>query len=269
MSKKGKRRAFGQHFLKDSAISDEIVQTALKEAAANDCRQILEIGPGKGALTLPLLEYLPDHKKIESLVLVEKDEALGTRWAETHSLRPYSVQIADFLDLAPEKWILKPPVAVMANLPYSSSVAILKKLNQFRENIPVMVLMFQAEVSKRLRAEIGTRDCGSLSIYFQNLWEIKKLLGVPPKSFNPPPQVNSEVVVLKRKSVPLVPGSIEDEALWEEFLRQSFLHRRKMLRSAFPWKNALEQTGVDDRKRPEALQWHEWISLFQFVRQMN
>jgi 16S rRNA (adenine1518-N6/adenine1519-N6)-dimethyltransferase len=194
----------------------------------------LEIGPGKGALTLPLLARLAKEPKtnIELVTLVERDEKLAEFWKKHATPIKLMVAAADFLQLSESQWVLKPPIAVISNLPYSSGTAILKHLVKQKESIPVMVLMFQAEVARRLRAEAGTKERGSLSVWIQNLWDIEKSLSVSPKCFSPPPKVNSEVVILRRRESPRIKGSVEQETRWESLLRASFAHRRKMLRSS-------------------------------------
>jgi 16S rRNA (adenine1518-N6/adenine1519-N6)-dimethyltransferase len=261
----------GQHFLKDSAVSDSIAESIITEAIHHQCVALMEIGPGKGAITLPLLQRLPKAPLLQSFLLVERDPNLAQIWQGYSSSIPLRVETSDFLELAPDKWLERKPIAIVSNLPYSAGTAIVTRLAQELQHIPVMVLMFQAEVAKRLRAEPSTRERGSLSIWIQNRWDVRKLLFVPPRAFSPPPEVDSEVVVLTRRKVPWVQfeQKPELEALWESLLKSTFAHRRKMLRSVIPWRNALELCGVDGTKRAEALQWSEWDSLFQAVRQVT
>jgi 16S rRNA (adenine1518-N6/adenine1519-N6)-dimethyltransferase len=268
----GKRRALGQHFLKDAAISEAIAERGVQEAKLSGCKGLLEIGPGRGAITLPLFEQLRKTPEIQNFQLIEKDQQLALEWKEHPAHFPFSITSGDFLEIPESEWLSPKhsPLAVVSNLPYSSGTAILDRLARHTDSIPVMVLMFQAEVAKRLRAEPSTKERGSLSIWIQNLWEVEKFLAVPPKAFNPPPEVNSEVVILKRRQAPRIPGTVhgEDAVIWESFLKTCFAHRRKMLRSSIPWRNALEQSGVDGTKRAEALQWPEWERLFFSVKKV-
>jgi 16S rRNA (adenine1518-N6/adenine1519-N6)-dimethyltransferase len=259
MPTRGKRRALGQHFLRDASVAQLLVERVVAEARASGCRSLLEIGPGKGALTDLLLARLPS----ERLVLVERDPALGLHWA---GLCPresrLKVEIGDFLELPPERWDSEAPVGVVSNLPYSASKAILLRLSERGESIPFMVLMFQAEVAQRLRAEPSSKARGSLSVWIQNQWEVTRLCSVPPGAFAPPPEVASEVLVLRRLAEPRVPAMRGRERAWEELLQAAFAHRRKMLRSGLracePFRNALEASEVDGRKRAENLSWDEW-----------
>lgn len=286
MATQGRRRALGQHFLKDKGIANAIAQAVLKEAARYHCQGLLEIGPGKGAITLPLLQKLKEDSQGSSIslkhfLLIERDGRLAqnSEYSQNESTFPLSIEVGDFLTLPEERWLKIQPLAVVSNLPYSAGTAILDRLARHVGQIPVMVLMFQAEVARRLRALSGTKERGSLSVWIQNRWDVEKLLLVPPGAFSPPPEVQSEVVILRRREKPWIQVSphgpdspsqdSKTEALWEEMLRASFAHRRKMLRSMFPWQNALELCGIDGRKRAEALDWSEWDRLFQAVRQVK
>jgi 16S rRNA (adenine1518-N6/adenine1519-N6)-dimethyltransferase len=285
MSTYGKRRALGQHFLKDLGVIQKIVGKTLEEAVLNQCTVLLEIGPGKGALTLPLLESLKTqglHQKnsVQRLLIVEKDEGFAEFWV-AHGRSNWSagadltltVQKGDFMDLPENLLFGHGKMGVVSNLPYSAGTAILNRLARQGATIPFMILMFQAEVAQRLRAEEATKGRGSLSVWIQNLWNVNHFLDVHPKAFLPPPEVNSEVLCFQRRSSPRVDGTTdpEGERLWETLLKTCFAQKRKMLRSILNsqrvWQNTLELSGVDGTKRAEALQWQEWNQLFQAAKQ--
>lgn len=256
----GRRRALGQHFLKDRGICERIVGAAL-EFPGNS---FLEIGPGGGALTLPLIESLQSREKPE-LVLAERDARIVEQW-RSRELPPWvRIEAGDFLDLPEERW-LKDQLFVVSNLPYSAGTAILTRLALHRERVAGMVLMFQAEVAQRVRAEPESKAWGSLSVWIQNAWDVKRLLSVHPGAFNPPPEVDSEVVVLSPRSQLRLPRTQGENLRWESLLKHAFAHRRKMLRSGLPkqgpLRNALEASGVDGTKRAEALSWDDWERLF-------
>jgi 16S rRNA (adenine1518-N6/adenine1519-N6)-dimethyltransferase len=264
MPARGKRRALGQHFLRDPAVQARIVTAALELAREAGITRLLEIGPGKGAITSPLLERLGEAPSVERLLVCEKDRELATYWtAEALGKPRLSVLAGDFLELSREQWMSDPPPGVVSNLPYSAGTAILDRLA--RERIPFMVLMFQAEVAQRLRAVPSTKAWGSLSIWVQNRWDVSRLCAVPRGAFSPPPEVESEVVILRRRKEPRVP--VASEELWEGLLKACFAHRRKMLRSALSGRpalrSALESSGVSGSKRAEALDWTEWAALLQ------
>jgi 16S rRNA (adenine1518-N6/adenine1519-N6)-dimethyltransferase len=277
MTAHGKRRAFGQHFLKDTALIQQIIDEVAVQAERHGCHHVLEVGPGPGALTLPLIRRFstPENTsqpqlQIQSFQLIEKDRKLAERWSHPETPLPFSfsVECGDFLDIPPAHWLKSDgsPLLVVSNLPYASGTAILTALARQKPSIPVLVLMFQAEVAQRLRAAPSTPDRGSLSLWIQNEWDVTCLLKVPPQAFSPPPEVQSEVVVLTRREQPRIPeacASPEAARVWEVFLKTCFAHRRKMLRSSLPWPNLLTLAEVDGTKRPEALDWDEWTRLFR------
>lgn len=255
-----KRHAFGQHFLKDQKLCQEIVETFLKEIESLPVQQILEIGPGKGALTFPLLERKPQNLP---LTLAEKDRDLIAFWKEKN----IPLLEGDFLK---QENPLPKGTAILSNLPYSAGTAILVKLSPETERIPFMMLMFQKEVAERLYAPPSTPDRGSLSVWIQNLWSVGPFQVVPPSAFSPPPKVQSEVVLLRPRKTPMISGTQSELPLWESLLKRAFSQRRRMLRGIFkgsPWQNTLEASQVDGTKRAEALDWEEWQALFQALLQ--
>jgi len=272
MATLGRRRAYGQHFLKDRGVCTQIADTTFELLKKNGSRSLLEIGPGKGAITNPLLDRFSTMPELDQFLICEMDRELAARWKDdTATLGRVQVLDADFLELTPEQWLSSAPLTVVSNLPYSSGTAIFTRLARDPSKVRGMVLMFQAEVAKRLRAERGVKDWGSLSIWTQNQWDVTKLLTVPPGAFAPPPKVMSEVVVLVPRTEPRISGTTgENEKHWEGLLKACFAHRRKMLRAGLPksgpLRNALELSGVDDTKRAEALDWTEWEKLFRALR---
>jgi 16S rRNA (adenine1518-N6/adenine1519-N6)-dimethyltransferase len=267
MATHGKRRALGQHFLKDTSIAAQIAEAAVNGARQYGCKTLLEIGPGRGAITFPILERISKDQGCERVLLVEKDRDLAQEW-KTRSLMtfpvPLVVESADFLELPEAQWLMLQPIAVASNLPYSSGTAILTRLAACTTEIRFLVLMFQAEVAKRLRAGPSSSGRGSLSVWIQNHWDVQSLVKVPPGAFSPPPDVNSEVVVLTRRENPWIDtaSTAVRSRTWDALLRACFAHRRKMLRSTFPWPQALQHSGIDPTLRAEALDWAEWDKLF-------
>jgi 16S rRNA (adenine1518-N6/adenine1519-N6)-dimethyltransferase len=269
-----KRRFFGQHFLRDQEVIHTIIEKVITELKLNPCQSLLEIGPGKGAITFPLFKALQQESSplVQSFLLVEKDRELVEFWNAQKEVQNDFIEVegADFTNVPSSIWAKEQPVGVVSNLPYASGTAIFQILAEARSQIPFMVLMFQAEVAHRLRAIPGNpkdkKDVGSLTLWTQNHWEVSQLLHVPPKAFQPPPKVDSEIVVLKPRSAPLIPESDQHPELWQKLLRSAFAQRRKMLRATLgknaTWKEALSKSGVDPQKRPEALSWEEWKTLF-------
>lgn len=270
----GRRRAFGQHFLRSEKVIHDTCEAARQALLQYRADRLLEIGPGKGALTEPLLRIFDSEEmgSVKDFLIIEKDRKIAENWIEVSRARErVTVVSQDFLEVPVATWAGgRERVVIVSNLPYSAGTAILKILVENDIHIPAMVLMFQEEVAKRIRAEPSTPDRGSLSLWIQNIYQPKKLLRVPPSAFNPPPKVFSEVISLVKRPIPLIPEAHQDprsRALWNELLRRSFAHRRKMLRSGLgSWKKVLQESGVDETKRPEALEWEEWRKLFESAR---
>jgi 16S rRNA (adenine1518-N6/adenine1519-N6)-dimethyltransferase len=257
-----KQKAFGQHFLQDQTVITSIRDAALDAVAKHPGHALLEIGPGKGAITRPLLEELPLEVPF---VLAERDRELIAYWEGESRVSRFLK--GDFLDQSDQELLEIGPFVVVSNLPYSAGTAIVVRLAGMSERIPEMVLMFQAEVAKRLYAGASTPDRGSLSLYVQNEWDVERFLRVPPAAFRPPPKVMSEVVRLKRRATPhLLFSEPGDRDVFNDLLRQSFKHRRKMLKgnlSGTSWGPALSKSGVDPTLRAEQLEWADWERLWQ------
>jgi 16S rRNA (adenine1518-N6/adenine1519-N6)-dimethyltransferase len=256
--------------LVDTKVCTTIANRALEEARHFQAQALLEIGPGKGAITDHLLAA-NDRPPIR---IVEKDYAFAKNWREKIGPNgPVEVLEADFTDLQAEQWLKEERLVVASNLPYSAGTAIFTLLAKQWLRIPAMVLMFQKEVAERLIARPSTPDRGSLSVWTQNLWDVERLINVPPRAFRPPPEVDSTVVVCRARSAPRVPGTAEGAGaeLWQKLIKLAFTHRRKMLRSGLPstgpWKGALEKSGIDPTLRPEALDWPEWEKLFAALQE--
>jgi 16S rRNA (adenine1518-N6/adenine1519-N6)-dimethyltransferase len=256
-----KQKAFGQHFLKDEAVISKIVDAALVAVNQHPATSLLEIGPGQGAITRPLLAGLPIEIPFH---LAERDRELIELWSGES--RVHTFLKGDFLDQPEEALAGLGPLVVVSNLPYSAGTAIVVRLAERVSQISEMVLMFQAEVAKRLYAKASTPDRGSLSLYIQNEWDIERLCVVPPQAFKPPPKVMSEVVVLKRRAQARIPvDTIENREAFNGLLKLAFKHRRKIIKgnlSGTPWQSALEKSGIHPTRRAESLEWDEWVSLW-------
>jgi 16S rRNA (adenine1518-N6/adenine1519-N6)-dimethyltransferase len=256
-----KRKAFGQHFLKDASVIRAIVEATQQALAAAPGSTLLEVGPGEGAITRPLIQALPLEQPI---VLAERDRELIEFWRGES--RVINIFEGDFAAIDSSQIRELKKLVVVSNLPYSAGTAIVVKLAEMGDVISEMILMFQAEVAQRLYAEPSTPDRGSLSLYIQNEWDVEPVIEAPPEAFSPPPKVWSEVIRLRRRDLPRVDVSTaEKRALWNQLLKSAFQHRRKMLRgnlTAAPFQAALQKSGVDPTKRAESLIWDEWIQIW-------
>lgn len=267
-----KRRAFGQHFLISSKAIRTLCEKLHSLLAEKKCETLLEVGPGKGALTLPILEGIPNN--VKKFVLVERDPHFFQRWQKHTSDRvPLEVHCGDFVQLPSSLWDTTPPIGVISNLPYSSSVAILNRLASHTQKIAFMLLTFQWEVAQRICSPIDAKKRGSLSVWMQNLWDVSPFLTIPPGAFRPPPKVRSQAVLFVPRPEPRVTQTNQYPLPWESLLKNAFSQPRKMLRALCAMvpslQNALERSGVDGTKRASALNWEEWNQLFLALLQVT
>ncbi|MBI4370808.1 MAG: ribosomal RNA small subunit methyltransferase A [Elusimicrobia bacterium] len=247
----------GQHFLIDSAAAEAVAAAV----GAGPGRSILEVGPGRGALTMPLLRAGAD------VVAVELDEAaaaaLPGRVPDAGRLR---VVREDFLtfdlgSLGPGPWL------VAGNLPYAVATPILQKLLLWPAWTRA-ALMFQKEVALRVAAAPGGADYGLLALSTRLRADAGILLELGPESFRPRPKVDSAVVVLRRLAAPRVPPE-EEPAFWR-LAKAAFSQRRKMAagvlakalrRPKAEIEAALAAAGADPAARPEDIPFECWAAL--------
>ena len=245
------KKFFGQHFLKDEHIAQLIVE-ALKPPA--DCKQVLEIGPGMGVLT----RYLITKPEFETFVSEIDFESIAYLEEHFPSLKK-NILKGDFLkmDLASQ---FKSTVAIIGNFPYNISSQILFQVLENKNQVPIVVGMFQKEVAVRLTSKPGNRDYGILSVLLQAWYDLEYLFTVDADKFIPPPRVQSAVIRLIRKKNTTI-GC--DEVEFKKVIKQAFNQRRKTLR------NALRSLVPSDRLnslpyldlRAEALSWQQFVEL--------
>jgi len=244
------RKRFGQHFLVSPGVTQRIVD-ALDPQPADT---LVEIGPGLGALTLPLLERL-DH-----LQVVELDRDLVAHW-QTHPLAgKLTVHAADALEFDFAR--VGERCKVAGNLPYNISTPLLFHLADFAPRIERMVLMLQKEVVERMVAEPGSTAYGRLSVGLQVRFAMYRLCTVPPGAFNPPPKVDSAVVLMQ----PLHEAAprIADPARFDAVVAAAFGQRRKTLRNALSGllsEDRIRAAGVDPGARAEQLPAEAFLAL--------
>ncbi len=250
------RKRFGQHFLVQPTIAERIVGLA----ELDDSAVVLEIGPGRGALTHLLAP------RCRRLVLVEVDRDLCRQLQTTFADRS-SVEIVcgDILrtDLAA---LLAPvaPVTAVANLPYNISTPVLMKLLEDPLFFRRLILMLQREVAERICAAPDNKSYGALSVVVQVVANPRIALRVPPSAFAPRPQVESAVVVIEpRRPAPL--DARERRAL-RRVVRTVFTQRRKQLGNALAPltgdpRAVLSALDIDPRRRPETLPPAEFVRL--------
>jgi 16S rRNA (adenine1518-N6/adenine1519-N6)-dimethyltransferase len=209
------RKRFGQHFLTDRAVLDAIVGVIRPEPG----EALVEIGPGLGAMTDPLVA------RCQRLTVIELDRDLAQRLRQRPELEVIEADVlqVDFAALAARAG---QRLRVVGNLPYNISTPILFHLLGSVEHVIDQHFMLQKEVVDRMAAAPGGKDYGRLSVMLQWRYRIESVLDVPPEAFEPPPRVDSAVV--RMRPLPLVAGV--DAALLGELVRVAFSQRRKLLR---------------------------------------
>lgn len=241
------KKSLGQHFLKDESVCKQIV-AALQE---DNCAQLVEVGPGGGALTKYLLP-LPGI----NFRAVELDDEKVAYLEKTYPAIQGKIIHQSILDIDPP---FEGAFTVVGNFPYNISSQILFKVIDWKEQVPVMIGMFQKEVAQRIVSKPGSKVYGILSVLVQAFYEVEYLFDVPPESFNPPPKVMSGVIRLKRKTE-LLP--MKSERALFTLVKAAFNQRRKMLRNSL--KSLFEDDFLQDSlfdKRAEQLSIEQFAAL--------
>jgi 16S rRNA (adenine1518-N6/adenine1519-N6)-dimethyltransferase len=211
------RKRFGQVFLRDSVVAEQIVRRA--QLAPGDT--VLEIGPGKGALTGTLAECASTLYALE----IEPPfvQVLQQRFADRPHVHLIQADARQY-DYAQ----LPHPLVVVANLPYSTATHILRHLLTYRQRLSRMVVMVQKEVAERFTAVTGSTSYSGLSVFFQYYTAIEHCFDVPPQAFSPNPTVDSTVLHVE----PFIthPWRSSDEHFLFQLVKCAFAHRRKTLR---------------------------------------
>jgi len=242
------RKRFGQHFLIDEAILDAIVDAIAPEAG----EALIEIGPGLGAMTRPLLA------RCERLTVIELDRDLAQRLRGVSGIEVIESDVlqVDFAALAQAR---AQRLRVVGNLPYNISSPILFHLLGYVGQVIDQHFMLQKEVVERMAAGPGGKDYGRLSVMLQWRYDIESVLDVPPEAFDPPPRVDSAVVRMQpRADAPAV-----DARLLGELVRVAFSQRRKLLRHTLGrWLDARGYAGAFDvQRRAEEVPVAEYLAL--------
>jgi 16S rRNA (adenine1518-N6/adenine1519-N6)-dimethyltransferase len=242
------RKRFGQHFLADRSVVERIVQAIDPRPG----EALVEIGPGLGALTAPLLE------RCGALTAIELDRDLAARLRRQAGLAVIEADVLT-VDFAALARAAGRPLRVVGNLPYNISTPVLFHLLGAAEVVADQHFMLQKEVVERMAAAPGGKDFGRLSVMLQWRYAIEALFEVPPESFEPPPRVDSAVV----RMTPLAAPPLVDAALLGEIVSVAFSQRRKLLRHTLGrWLGDRGATAAFDlRRRAEEVPVAEYVAM--------
>jgi 16S rRNA (adenine1518-N6/adenine1519-N6)-dimethyltransferase len=241
------KKSLGQHFLKDENVINKIID-ALKKFPVDN---LLEVGPGAGALTKHLIN-LPNI----NFKAVELDEEKVNYLLQKYPILQNKIIHKSFLDID------KPfdnPFTVIGNFPYNISTQILFKILEWKDDVPCIIGMFQKEVAQRAASKEGSKVYGVLSVLIQAYYNVEYLFDVSNDCFNPPPKVQSGVIRLTRRDEALLVKS--ERAFWV-LVKTAFNQRRKTMRNAV--KSLFTAEILQDdifNKRAEALSLDDFAAL--------
>jgi len=245
------RKRFGQHFL----TRDDIVTDIVAAIAPSAGQTLVEIGPGRGALTIPLARTGVDLHAIE----FDRDlcQDLRRRFSGAANVTLHQADALEF-DFA----AIGSSLRIVGNLPYNISTPLLFHLIDARDAIADMHFMLQKEVVERICAEPGSKSFGRLTIMLGCYLEPVSLFDVPPDAFSPPPRVNSAVIRLRPRGED--GPAVDDHDALSKMVVQAFTKRRKTLRNALKGiasDELMESCGIDPGKRPEQIATVDWVRL--------
>ena len=249
------KKHLGQHFLKDASICQRIVANIALEKSQN----VLEIGPGTGALT----KWLIEEKKIQSLFLMDVDQESIAYLHQVYPELSERILFADFLHYNIDEFLNNESFNVVGNFPYNISSQILFRCLDFKDRIPEIVGMFQREVAQRIAQGPGNKQYGILSVFMQAYYDIEYLFTVDEDVFDPPPKVKSGVIRCVRNTRNKLPC---DEKLFKLVVKTAFNQRRKTMRNSL--KSLLGKTALPDKfsgERPEQCSVEDFIELTNLI----
>lgn len=241
------KKSLGQHFLKDETIINKIVE-ALQE---HPFKNLLEVGPGTGALTKHLVNLPGIHFKA-----VELDDEKVVYLEKLFPSIKDKIIHQSFLDIDKP---FEEPFTVIGNFPYNISTQILFKVLDWKDDVPVVIGMFQKEVAERAASGPGNKVYGVLSALIQAYYDVEYLFDVSNECFTPPPKVQSGVIRLVRRQTPY---NVKSDKAFKLLVKTAFMQRRKTLRNAV--KGFFTPEILQDpifNKRAEALSVQDFADL--------
>ena len=249
------KKRLGQHFLHDKNIINKIISNL--EINVKDT--FIEIGPGEGALTTPLLE------KVESITLIEKDRDLIPVLENKYNHKKVNIVNQDILKCELSD-LIKKNTRIVGNLPYNISTEIIFRLLPFFKDIKDLHFMLQKEVIDRIVATPGTKIYGRLSIMTQVYFTVKKLFDISPNVFTPKPKVDSAYIRLIPKHY--IFDSLMHEKNFKDIVSTVFSARRKMVKTSLKGiinSQLLQKISIDPSSRPEILSVQNYIDISKNV----
>lgn len=248
------KKKFGQNFLKDAAIIHSIIQSI--NPLLNDL--LIEIGPGLGALTKPLLE------KTNRLLAIELDRDIVSWMENEYSKKNITIFNEDVLNFNFNQFDQK--IRIVGNLPYNISTPILFKCIDNILNIKDLHFMLQKEVVDRMIATPSSPEYGRLSVMLQYYFAMEHLVDVPKESFEPEPKVESSFVrLIPYEQYPFIANNIEQFA---RIVKEAFSQRRKTIRNtlkSFISENDFEKIGINPRLRAENLLVSDFVKISNYL----
>ncbi|RPD38757.1 16S rRNA (adenine(1518)-N(6)/adenine(1519)-N(6))-dimethyltransferase RsmA [Chitinophaga barathri] len=244
------KKSLGQHFLRDENMCRQIVDALPVEEGM----QLLEVGPGAGAITKYLLELPVQFKAVE--LDAEKVRYLEQTYPAIHG----KLINENFLEMKPP---YEGQFSVIGNFPYNISTQIMFQVLEWKSQVPVVVGMFQKEVAQRIAASHGNKEYGILSVLLQVYYKIEYLFEVHENCFNPPPKVKSAVIRLTRLEKP---HEVKNEKKFKLLVKTAFGQRRKQLRN--PLKGHFNKEYLQEpifTKRAEELSVADFVALAEHM----
>ncbi len=250
------KKKFGQNFL----IDQHIIKQILDSINPNKSQSILEIGPGLGALTIPLLNKLKHINVVE----IDKDMVkFLTKKIPSSKITIYQEDILEVEDQRFSEFNF-----IIGNLPYYISTPILLKLAKIKKNNVDLFFMLQKEVAERVSAMPSTKMYGRLSSMLQYFFRVELLFDIPAEAFNPKPKVMSSFVKFTRKNSHELNASNDDN--YEKVIKLAFQYKRKTLRNNF--KGVLDDSDfssldIDPKMRAETLSVDNFVNIENYLSQ--
>lgn len=250
------RKRFGQNFLENTFVIEQMIHAF--NITAQD--HIIEIGPGRGALTQYLLDTL------NQLFVIEIDRDLFARLKHLPNAHKLVGICEDVLNVDFQQF--PTPMRIIGNLPYNISTPLMFHLLSFREHIQDMMFMLQKEVVDRIMAQPGDSNYGRLSVMFQTYCETEKIIDVPPECFNPAPKVDSAVIYLTPKpNTTTIPFENLEFVVGQAFgmRRKTLANNFKSILSAKDWENI----NIDPSRRAQELNLPEFEKIAAYYSKLN